>query len=337
MSLLMLESFDDGLWDSRTTATAAAATTTGRTGANARRFNDPNRHDQYTFPPADEHSTFIVGFAFKHPVLDGADDICRFYGDDFGTLHITLTVTNTGRIQVQRGGSTLLGETDPGVITEDVWHYIEWYVTLSDTVGVVKLRVDGKTPAGWSDLTNQDTKNGGTAAVFDTVYFIGSNDYYSDDLYILNGAGSLNNDLLGDSKVETLYPDGNGNYSQLTGSDSNSTDNYLLVDENPADSADYAGLVTDGQKDTYTFDDLATTVGTVFGVMVSMWAAKSDSGAKSCRAVARRASTDATGADKTLQTTYAPHDQIWDDDPTDSTAWTIAKVNASEFGFEVRP
>ena len=69
--------------------------------------------------------------------------------------------------------------------------------------------------------------------------------------------------------------------------------------------------------------------------MASIWAAKSDSGTIQARAMARSASTDATGADKAISTTYAPHDEIFELDPS-AAAWTITTINGAEFGFEVR-
>ena len=58
--------------------------------------------------------------------------------------------------------------------------------------------------------------------------------YDYDDLYICDGTtvpGEPVNDFLGDVRVDTLYPNGNGNSSQWVGQDANSTDNYLNVDD----------------------------------------------------------------------------------------------------------
>ena len=158
-----------------------------------------------------------------------------------------------------------------------------------------------------------------------------------DDLYVCNGAGTSNNDFLGDVAVYNLLPNGNGFYSQFVGSDADSTDNYLLVDEagNPV-TTDYAGSPTDGNKDTYTFQDLPVSSGTVLGTQVGMYAAKSDTLAKSIRSVARLSGVDATGTDHTLQTSYDIHDDIYETKPGGG-AWTIADVNNTEFGAEARP
>lgn len=342
MSLILLEGFDDGLasYTKRFSGLIGTLEAAGRHGATARRLRGPTEFHNWAIPPALQHATVIVGFALNR--ADGAakTSVLRLQGDGGATTHLAVGCTATGLVTVS-SGAVVLGGTDDFVLTPDVWHYLEVFATLSDTTGAVKLRLDGVAPPGWTDLVNVDTRNGGTGLVFDIVRQDGTGDTADlliDDVYILNGAGTKNNDLLGDTAVYTLLPDGNGTYSGMVGSDGNSVDNYQLVDEpDEPNSADWVGSDVDGTKDTYTFGNLPPTTGTVVGVTASLYAAKSDAGTKSVRAVVRRGGVDATGADKTLAMDYAPHDEVMESDPTDGTDWTIGNVNAAEFGAEVRP
>lgn len=342
MSLILLEGFDDGRdsYTKRFSSFNATVEGAGRHGANARGLGATNDFHVWAIPSALQHATVIVGFALNRPINTSRPRVLVLNGDSGATTHLVVGYTAAGRITVSRGG-VVLGGTDDGVLTAGVWHYLEVFATLSDTVGEVKMRLDGAAPPGWADLTNVDTRNGGTGVVFDNVRQEGLDNQgimYVDDVYILNGAGAKNNDLLGDTAVYTLLPDGNGTYSQMVGSDGNSVDNYQLVDEpDEPNTADWVGSDVDGTKDTYTFGNLPAVTGTVVGVTASMYAAKSDAGTRSVRAVVRRGGVDATGADKTLTMTYAPHDEVMESDPTDGTDWTIGNVNAAEFGAEVRP
>lgn len=342
MSLILLEGFDDGFaaYTKRFNGVSGSSEGPGRHGATARNLRGSGDFHDWTIPPALQHATVIVGFALNKPNANAKTAVLVLMGDAGATTHLVVGYTGTGQITVSRGGA-VLGSTDDGVLTQSVWHYLEVSATLSDTVGAVKMRLDGVTPPGWADLTNVDTRNGGTGAVFTDVRQQGAGgttDMYVDDVYVCNGAGTKNNDLLGDTAVYTLLPDGNGTYSGMVGSDGNSVDNYLLVDEpDEPNTADYVGSDVDGTKDTYTFGDLVPTTGTVVGVTASLYAAKSDAGTKSVRAVVRRGGVDATGADKTLAMDYAPHDEVMESDPTDGTDWTIGNVNAAEFGAEVGP
>ena len=344
MSLLIAEGFDDGLYENRTTASGGVAVVAGRTG-NARELsNGFAANDRWTFPSADKHATFVVGFALKLDVLSAAtQDILKLYGDDFGTHHITLAVGTSGDVNIYRGtvSGTLLGSTDTGVISQSVYHYVELYVTLSDTVGVVKVRVDGETPAGWSDLTSQDTKNGGTAVTFDTVQIQGATQEPDvDDLYIFNGVASAgdnpNNDVIGDSAVVTIFPDGNGATSQLDGSDGNQTNNFELVDETTASSTAFTGSTSTGNLDTYAYSNVSTAVDQIFGLIVSSWAAKSSAGNRGFATIVRTSGSQSTSTGYALQATYGPHDIIYETNPNQSTEeWTVTNVNAAEFGVVV--
>ena len=340
MSLLLAESFDDGLFRDRMTSQEALSTNAGRTGGTGVNGSSSSGNFRYTFP--DTHATFVVGFAYFKG-SSGARNFLFFRGDTNATTHVSLHTAADNSLEVYRGtsGGTLLGSTDANVLTLSSFHYIELYVTLSDTVGVVKLRVDGSTPAGWSDLTSQDTKNGGTAIVFDSIHFDdnATADRF-DDLYIFNGTASAgdnpNNDVIGDSAVLTIYPDGNGATSALDGSDGNQTDNYQLVDEVVASSGDYTGSTSTGNLDTYTYGDISTAVATVFGLVVSSWAAKSSAGNRGFATIVRTSGSQSTSTGYALTTTFIPHDIIYETNPNQSTEeWTVTNVNAAQFGVVV--
>jgi hypothetical protein len=145
----------------------------------------------------------------------------------------------------------------------------------------------------------------------------------------------VNTDFLGDVRVQALLPTGNGNSSQLVGSDGNSTDNYLLVDEVPPnEDTDYVESATVNDKDTYVFGNLTPTTGTVFGVQIVAEARKTDAGVRSFKSVARLSATEADGPDTTLSTTYAFYMDKRDTKPGGGS-WTITNVNDAEFGVKV--
>lgn len=142
--------------------------------------------------------------------------VLALYGDALATTHLTFYWdASTSTIGVYRGNlSVFLGSSS--VITKGVWHYIEFKVRLSDTIGTVDIRVDGANVLS----LGTDTKNAGTATVFSGVGF-GFMNYSGtfdiiDDLYVCNEQGAANNDWLGDIKVEALTPNGDGAHSDLT-------------------------------------------------------------------------------------------------------------------------
>jgi hypothetical protein len=288
---------------------------------------------------SDEDATIIVGLGYYRDAASVAEMI-RFLSDSGATTHVTISVDANNALTAKRG-STVIGTTVPNVVPIGAWCYIEAKVLLSTTVGTVTLRVNGVSVLA---LTGQNTKNGGTKTTFDRIA-VGNpasnpnSNMYIDDCVILNTAGTVNNDFLGDVRIPSLSPSGNGNTSGLTNSAANSTNNYTYVDDAvpTAGTADYVEGTTNDLKDTYAWADGPTT-GVVFAVVVSAYATKSDAGAKSLALVTRSASTDYVSGDTALGFgSNAFVRQIREVDPATSAAWTPANFNAAEFGVQVRP
>lgn len=277
----------------------------------------------------------IVGYGWYTTFDQGP---ISFYGDSGVTQHITVVRNGgTGLMEIRRGstGGTLLA-TGTTQILNSVWNYFEISVTISDTVGEVHVRLNGKTTDEVS--FTGDTKNGGTANTIDKIVFSYTNGSTNRnaDIYILNDTGPApNNNFLGDVVVRTLGPIGNGNSSQLLGSDADSVNNYQLVDERPFSSADYVGSSTVGQKDTYAISDLPAGVTTVYGMQVNGWMAKSDATLGQARYVVRSGGTDFGGITRALTTSYIGYYELYETDPATSVAWTVGGINNLESGMEV--
>lgn len=334
MTLLRFDGFDLGDFATRYTGTSGGTTVSGSNT----RFNAGLAFQTAAWTVAyasiTASATVITGCALH---AGTANMYLAFYGDGGTLAHVTVEFNTSGTIVVYRGGSggTVL-TTLASAFNSAAWYYVEVKAIVSDTVGVVEIRLNGaSTPI--ISITGADTRNGGTLTDIDSVSIMdnGGTGYW-DDWYILNTGGSApHNTFLGDCRVNTLIPTGNGNSSQLLGSDANSTDNYLLVDEIPASSADYVGSSTTGQKDTYVMGNLDAAVATVFATQEVAHAAKSDAGAATLKTVIRTASTDYASSAFTLGTSYAPFTNIRVQNPNTAAAWTPAGVDGVEMGVEV--
>lgn len=313
--------------------------TGARTGSKCGRFNVATHRIQRFLTAGEEHATIIMGAAVWRL---GATDVSvmNFLSDTHVTVHITITIQANGAIRVNRGNSagTLLGTTAVGIIGTLAWSYLEVKVTLSDTVGVVVIYLDGVQVL---NLTAQDTKNAGTKTVIDGMelgFTAGSTGLMLDDIYILNGDATAPNDFLGPCRVRTLRPSANGATSNGTGSDADSTNNYLLVqDTTPSTgTATYVDLAATNDEDTYAFDDLPDVTGTVAAVQTTTYAQKTDASARNLAHVIRITGTDYISADQTLTTSFAWQVTRRTTSPATSTAFTRAEVNAAEYGVRAR-
>lgn len=346
MSLIWADGFENSsLWTRKYTLTGSTlpTTTTGRSGNGCLLTGGGTASAiRWGIPSAQQHATIIIGFAAKwlsttaFPATTG-DPFIRFLGDNGSTTHnfMYFATTGGGTANMTRGTASI--GTTSTTFTDNVWYYIEIKCVLGDgTAGQIVVNVNGVQAL---DTGGTDTKNAGTGSVYDTIVIPSRNSASQntviDDLYILNGAGSVYNNFLGDVTIETLRPNGNGNSSQFTGSDGNSTDNYLLVDEATYDSADYVQSSTTNHKDLYTYSDLAASSGSVKGVVAYATAQKTASGAQNFRQISRISSTDYNGSSVALDTSDLPRTQVWEQSPATSSDWTISEVNGAEFGVEV--
>ena len=325
MTLLLVDGFEDlSSWTPAATPTVAAA----RNG-NGALIDSTAESLTFSIPTALQTDTLTVGFAIRWSTATPptTHDFIQFRSDGGTTTHNVLEGTGFAGLNGCRSTTNILVNSSP-VLTVATWAYVEFQAKLHDTAGTMTIRVNGTVVASGVSL---DTKNAGTKAVYDAVLIVGatSTPFLIDDLYISNDST-----FLGDVAVETLYPNGNGAANQWVGSDGNSVDNYLLVDETGTPvTADYTGSATAGQQDLYTLTDLVRTTGTVKGVCHQAYAAKNDSGAKQFKLVNRRATNTASAA-VDLTTTFAPYHYGLDADP-EGGAWTLANVNALQSGVEV--
>jgi len=303
----------------------------GRFGTNGIKSGDNNT---YWLKILDAQPTWIIGFAGQ-PGSVGSNTPFAHIADG-GTEQCYLYALNTGLVQLRRGDGTVLA-TGTKVLTAGVYYHFEWKLTIDNTTGASELRINGATDHSVSGIDTQNSANA-TADRF----WLGENPVAAymgwafDDVHVCDGTGSAPyNNFLGECRVECLFPNGNGNSSQLVGSDANSTDNYLLVDETaPNGDTDYVESSTVGNKDTYTYGNLTPTTGTVYAVQINPYAEKTDAGTRTIATIARVSATEVDSSDLTLGATYGGQSEIRTTKPGGGS-WSISDVNNAEFGVKV--
>lgn len=300
------------------------------------RFNNCGRRtgQQGLLKILDSQQTWIIGCAFQ---ATGYGSTPVFWLKDGSTIQIDVRITSAGKLAIVRGNSVTLA-TGTTVIPINTWNYVELKVTIDNTAGIYELHLNMQTEI--AQATSQDTQNSANASadtfgIGEFAVFNGSGSYF-DDLYVCDGTGSSpTNTFLGDVHVQCLLPNGNGNSSVLVGQDADSTNNYLNVDEStPNSDTDYNESSTVGDKDTYTYGDLTTVAGTVYGIQLCPFMKKTDAGSRTMATVARLSGTEVDGPNQTLLATYKYFPEIRTTKPGGG-AWTITDINNSEFGIKV--
>lgn len=274
-----------------------------------------------------------VGFALytellnaEYTAADGSNVVLRSGFTDY----VNIFFNPVGGITVKRA-TTELGSSVPGLFTADNWYFIEIETVISDTVGRVTVFVNG---ASVINLTNQDTKNGVPTTV-DNVEFVGGAEYLSqggiywyDDLYVTDTGTRL-----GESRVETLYPNADTAVKQwtpLTG-----TENYAMVDEAQCDGDTTYVFASSTATDNYDFGNLSDNPSAVRAVQAVTFAKKTDTATRNLYLQTVSGATTSDGPPIPLLSTYTRFNRIMETDPNTAAAWTYPDVNTVKGGPKI--
>lgn len=344
MTLLAAHSFGDtspaNLAVEFTVNAATAAQLSLITGARAGSFaleqnSSLSANELLIAPLASAVSTIRFSFRVMGTGISASRSFVRL--KEGATIHISLTQSLTGgNLEVHRGDytGTLLG-TVAGFFNPSTWRWIEVKVVIHDTTGSIEIR-DGA-GAVLLALTGIDTRNAGTSGVVDALSFFNmtssTNRVALQDLVIWDESGSGMNTWSGETRVDSLVPNGAGTTTQLTPS---AGSNWQCVDEQPMATADFVSSSTVGHRDLYTLTDLPMTPVTIFGVIATAVGSKDDAGSSTLLLPVKSGATTSAGSGNTLElTTYKRFRRVFETDPNTSSAWTASAVNALEAGVEV--
>jgi hypothetical protein len=287
-------------------------------------------------------ATAVVGVAFLVTSRPGDPGNPLLEWWDGGSRQLSLYNDASGRFRVYRneGAGTLLG-TGTFSLPVGSWVYVEWKVVFATgATGSTEVRINGT-----SDLVVnavQTTTSGNAWAnklnLAGSRNYGGGNSQRYQDLYVLDNTGAQNNDFLGDCRVELRVPSADGAVQQFATVVPNTAGHYAKVAEIPHDGdTSYVEDATVGNVETYLRAALAATSGVVRGVQFSTVAKRSDAGPKTIAGTVRIGGVNYFGAAKTPSTVYTVEDNrdILELNPATGLPFTIAEINAAEFGFKV--
>lgn len=289
-------------------------------------------------------ATVICGFAVKFSHIPTWGTMAFAGIPNSGALgdalfNIFLGVTTGGDISAgwSSGGGNWQTYGNCGVsISTGIWYFIELKFVSDGTAGSIEIYINGVQKLNLSSqdtLLNDDSYSG---LVLGNHNYLTDYETIFDDVYICDTNGSYNNDFLGDIQVQVLEPNGNGNSSQFTGSDADSTDNYLHLDEtpDPDDDTSYVEDNTQNNKDTYAYEN-TTSLDSVKAVNVKTIGKKTGVGGPDLKAVARHSTSETDSSALGLSVDYTCQPAIYETNPSTASVWTPSEVDAAEFGIKV--
>jgi len=272
----------------------------------------------------------VVGFGYYVTGLQNTKIIGLYDGTQQG---MNVRLTSAGELAVYRDNTSLATTSGLGLAI-NTWYYIEFKVVCNDTTGSYELRVDGTSKLSASGI---DTKAGSHA--YHNIFQMpgpSSGACRFDDLYILDGSGSANNDFLGKRRVVGLFPASDvGGYQEFTCS--SGSDHYALVDENPVnDDTDYVESSTTGHKDLWNHSALSGTGTSIAGIQINTMAKESDATSMTLNTLIKSGATEDAGTGEVIASaSYKVLRRISETDPATGVAWTVSGLNAAQFGVNV--
>jgi len=345
MSIVFIDGFDHYptaqigyKWDSQTTSgTLAVGSSYGRYGSQGLRITDIGAVGK-VFVPANK---LVLGFAFTVGSTMDTDQriLCAF--TSIGSLQVELRITNSNQLQITRSGTAISGGVSTITLTPGVTYFCEFKVTFSSSIsaGDVVCKISGVTaislPGGSSVVgAGGTTANGiqlghGARGLFATNYQV---DF--DDLYLLNGGGTANNDFIGDNRVEVLWPVAQASDTDF--SHTGAADAASAINEHTCDfDTSYISSQTTGNKHTFTYGSLGTTPDTIAGLQMVFMARKDDAGTRVGAGLAKIGGTEYVGDNFGIADAYNLGRSVFETNPATSAAWTPTDVNSIEAGIKL--
>lgn len=296
----------------------------------------------YPLDPAPSGNTFIGGIRFNpgsgdYPLLMAGWNFTASNPQPNDTgRQIALFKTAIGGLSLRNGNGVTLASSPGGLIAPGTLYAVSLKCEIDSSAGTTLVLLDGVEVPSLT-LSGINTDPAGSGAWNCVNFGMGQVGGNWCDVYVLDGtnpSGDDPHDIIPDARVDYVGPDGNGYVSDFVGSDADSTDNYLLVDENtPDDDSTYLELDTAG-KDAYTLGAAPVSGGTIFGVTTFAHARKTDAGVAIMKTGLRLSATDYMQPDShALPVTYREHRHHWGANP-DGGAWSESDVNAAELVLE---
>ena len=337
MTLLFSDGFDQYGTDNTLIHSYWSAADSGAIALVAGRFAG-SRAIQFTAPTTQPRSfanaaTLVYGCALRRDG-SGNDSFPPSVAAlvDGATVQLQLGIDAGGRLIVKRGQNGTTIATSSSVLSVGVWYHVELKATIHPSAGVVEVRVNGSS-VGWiPQTTGLNTRN--TANNFvNGVLIIGNiagAQITLDDLYVLDTTGVAPlNDFIGDCRIETKFPNVAGTFTQWT--PNGEAVNFQCVDNNPPIDTTFVSDSTPLNRDLYGFTDLSASFA-ILAATVLYRASKSDAGSRSISPQGKSGLATLTLSAIALGTSFLWYPALFLLDPNGAVPWTLAALNAAEFG-----
>jgi hypothetical protein len=321
----------------------------GPTGQGSVRFGGQNTDQAYIYRVFTASSEIIFGAKLKmldwnFDAADTLDEFLTFGSGGAGEFHVQLN--NDYSLDIYAAGSRVYQSSVATDSVDGLTHYLfpgaeykfELKFLIDASVGTVELRVDGVV---WALLENIDTLF--TNSTYNRCYIGvaasgdgGGIQFEIAEWYLFDTSGTYANDFLGEWEAQILRPTTDTAASDFTPLAAGN--NEAEVDETGKHDQDasYNSSATNGHIDRFTTTDsiAGTSITKVIAANV-IGIARHDGTASNMRTKVRHTASDQNGSTVAANAEdYRPFITTSDVNPSTSAQWTVAGIEAAEFGYE---
>lgn len=308
-------------------------------------------------------TTVGLGFAFylnAIPTRDKEFALCSFEDANLAD-NIGIVVGSDGALSVVRGhthsdsdsNGTFLTKTAAGIVKARTWQHIETKCTFDSSAGSVEVRIDGVTVINISGINTvasvfeKAAPSGESGSLPECSYitlafgpngFTSNNGFdapdfeygYVDDVVVWDTSGSVNNDFIGDVKVEILRPTADTAQADWTALSGNAFEN---INDAPGDDVEtsyiYAGTPGSPSEITSEFDieNLNSTSGEVVAVTCVSKNRKDTDDVSDIQNGIVSGGVEARGSTSEVNGIYHFKEDAFQVDPNTGVAFTPTNVN----------
>jgi len=242
-------------------------------------------------------------------------------------------------------GATQLGTFTDTMVSTGNWFYFGVDFKIDAASGWCNVYFDGVAQLTYAGQTNQGSADFDTVCVGpDTSGQNWSSNMHIDSFYFDESTGEGAAACPPMSIFSIVSANGNGNYSDFVGSDGNSVNNYLLVDDSLTTTlsntmTDYVEGVASGDQDSYATTgpvgdfNVMTEASTVLALRHCATALEESGATEQYRPFFRYSSTDDTGTLVDLGTSVDMYEERFLTKPGGG-AWDYDSIDGMEIGVE---
>lgn len=275
-------------------------------------------------PGGPYHGDLIVGAAMK--VNAGSHTAGMILTNPGDTDVVQVGWDDLLRPIITGFGPTLTGTQ---IITTETWHYYELKITAA---GHVSLNINGGPEI--ADTAGYNVSDGFDRLKLDSnaLFPVDARATEFDDVYVAT-IDSDTPDFLGDVYVQTLYPNGEGDYLEWT--PDVGTVHYTRVNEHQPDGdASVVKSNTPNARDIYNFEDLPPLTPVVYAAQLNLVVRKNNVATREIKPMIRQDGTDYLGPSDFLPSSYDVHQWLLSNDPTGAD-WDVGHINNDQYGIKL--